>query len=286
MILHVWRKKREIKWSVHFFWTLSESTTEFFVLQQSFYWTRRFDPETRTYTRRRPEFPGRNVVFNKTIAGRRRTLLLNVKPARICENLIVRVPACMFSIVSLSVLYPLQLLPYGSNKPRDCACQLQSGVSALQSGVDPWFLEVLVEKHSDVGEARLVELCRCSGWLARRSWIDLRVLTIRRAVSRDVGSVLQHVVVMAMISAITWGEEKRNVLQSTPVADWTFHERSNSPLIILQHFFVVYFFVHHVEDWRGVAPQFFNTAEVFVKTMIHWPMKWESWTTLLISPSL
>ena len=33
-------------------------------------------------TRRRPEFPGRNVVFNKTIAGRRRTLLLNVKPAR------------------------------------------------------------------------------------------------------------------------------------------------------------------------------------------------------------
>ena len=27
-------------------------------------------------TRRRPEFPGRNVVFNKTIAGRRRTLLL------------------------------------------------------------------------------------------------------------------------------------------------------------------------------------------------------------------
>ena len=35
-----------------------------------------------TYTRRRPEFPGRNVVFNKTIAGRRRTLLLNVKPAR------------------------------------------------------------------------------------------------------------------------------------------------------------------------------------------------------------
>ena len=34
------------------------------------------------YTRRRPEFPGRNVVFNKTIAGRRKTLLLNVKPAR------------------------------------------------------------------------------------------------------------------------------------------------------------------------------------------------------------
>ena len=29
-----------------------------------------------TYTRRRPEFPGRNDVFNKTIAGRRRTLLL------------------------------------------------------------------------------------------------------------------------------------------------------------------------------------------------------------------
>ena len=28
------------------------------------------------------EFPGRNVMFNKTIAGRRRTLLLNVKPAR------------------------------------------------------------------------------------------------------------------------------------------------------------------------------------------------------------
>ena len=27
---------------------------------------------------RRPEFPGRNVVFNKTIAGRRRTLLLIV----------------------------------------------------------------------------------------------------------------------------------------------------------------------------------------------------------------
>ena len=46
------------------------STTEFFVFQQSFYWTRRF------------EFPGQNVVFNKTIAGRRRTLLLNVKPAR------------------------------------------------------------------------------------------------------------------------------------------------------------------------------------------------------------
>ena len=45
------------------------STTEFFVFQQSFYWTRRFDP------------PGQNVV-NKTIAGRRRTLLLNVKPAR------------------------------------------------------------------------------------------------------------------------------------------------------------------------------------------------------------
>ena len=33
---------------------------------------------TWTYTRRRPEFPGRNVVFNKTIAGRRRTLLLNL----------------------------------------------------------------------------------------------------------------------------------------------------------------------------------------------------------------
>ena len=31
---------------------------------------------------RRPEFPGRNVVFNKMIAGKRRTLLLNVKPAR------------------------------------------------------------------------------------------------------------------------------------------------------------------------------------------------------------
>ena len=28
------------------------------------------------------EFPGRNVVFNKAIAGRRRTLLLTVKPAR------------------------------------------------------------------------------------------------------------------------------------------------------------------------------------------------------------
>ena len=39
------------------------STTEFFVFQQSL---------------RRPEFPGRNVVFNKTTAGRRRTLLLNV----------------------------------------------------------------------------------------------------------------------------------------------------------------------------------------------------------------
>ena len=29
------------------------------------------------FSRRRPGFPGQNVVFNKTIAGRRRTLLLN-----------------------------------------------------------------------------------------------------------------------------------------------------------------------------------------------------------------
>ena len=31
--------------------------------------------QQQTDTLRRPEFPGRNVVFNKTIAGRRRTLL-------------------------------------------------------------------------------------------------------------------------------------------------------------------------------------------------------------------
>ena len=52
--------------------SLHSTTTEFFVFK--FYWTRRFNPET--YTRRRPEIPVRNVAFDKTIAGRRRTLLL------------------------------------------------------------------------------------------------------------------------------------------------------------------------------------------------------------------
>ena len=54
------------------------STTEFFFFQQSLCWAQRFDPETQAGF----EFPGRNIVFNKTIAGKRRTLLLNVKPAR------------------------------------------------------------------------------------------------------------------------------------------------------------------------------------------------------------
>ena len=49
------------------------STTEFFVFQQSFYWTRRLG-SLDVYPKK-AEFPGRNVVFDKTIAGRRRTLL-------------------------------------------------------------------------------------------------------------------------------------------------------------------------------------------------------------------
>ena len=43
--------------------------------------TKNVDNWRRPLTRRRPEFPGGNVMFNKTIDGRRRTLLLNVKPA-------------------------------------------------------------------------------------------------------------------------------------------------------------------------------------------------------------
>ena len=39
-----WRK--EWTWKVK---TTAQSTTEFFVFQQSFYWTRRFDPETRAF---------------------------------------------------------------------------------------------------------------------------------------------------------------------------------------------------------------------------------------------
>ena len=41
---------------------------------------------------------GRNVVFNKTIAGRRRTLLLNVKPARMSVKRICLLPARHCSI--------------------------------------------------------------------------------------------------------------------------------------------------------------------------------------------
>ena len=125
------------------------STTEFFVFQQSFYWTRRFDPETLaffgyirpiflnrpiytlqkwtilpsfllringsvkkawTYTRRRPEFPGRNVVFNKTIAGRRRTLLLTVKPARMSVKSLLLNPKLSSSSFFSTILSHLQPL--------------------------------------------------------------------------------------------------------------------------------------------------------------------------------
>ena len=46
-----------------------------------------FRPRNSGLLRVRPEFPGRNVVFNKTIAGRRRTLLLECKASEnVCEK--------------------------------------------------------------------------------------------------------------------------------------------------------------------------------------------------------
>ena len=54
------KNDQKLKWRFSQTFSLAlQSTTEFFF-----------------FTQRRPEFPGRNVVFNKTIAGRRRTLLL------------------------------------------------------------------------------------------------------------------------------------------------------------------------------------------------------------------
>ena len=63
LLLNIMQARMSVKTICPFSQTFSlvlHSTTEFFVF------------------RRRPEFPGRNVVFNKTIAGRRRTLLLNL----------------------------------------------------------------------------------------------------------------------------------------------------------------------------------------------------------------
>ena len=58
-----------------------------------------------TYTQRRLKFPGRNVVFNKTIAGRRRTLsVLNVKPARLSVKSITVIHPVSSSILSAGVL--------------------------------------------------------------------------------------------------------------------------------------------------------------------------------------
>ena len=48
VLCHNWHKLRTLFFSQTFSLAL-HSTTEFFVFQQSFYWTRRFDPETRAF---------------------------------------------------------------------------------------------------------------------------------------------------------------------------------------------------------------------------------------------
>ena len=76
LLLNVKPARMSVKTICTFSQTFSlalHSTTEFFVFQ------------------RRPEFPGQKVVFNKTIAGRRRTLLLNLSLS-FCQILSPRKP--------------------------------------------------------------------------------------------------------------------------------------------------------------------------------------------------
>ena len=58
--------------------------------------------------------PGRNVVFNKTIAGRRRTLLLKIKSPSL-RQMKIKVPSLH---VHVKILVPVQAAPGKKAEPR------------------------------------------------------------------------------------------------------------------------------------------------------------------------
>ena len=91
--------------------TSQQSTTEFFVFQQSFLLNTTFRPGNSGLLRvipedrRRPEFPGRNVVFNKNDCWKTKNSVVECKASEnVCENLftavIRRPPTRPFSRIS------------------------------------------------------------------------------------------------------------------------------------------------------------------------------------------